>query len=102
MNTKSFIAVAMIGAGALTLGACSKHKTMPHRNITPAQLSAIKAQAAAKKASQPSPKISTMHVPTLTSGAKPASAPAPVTKPPSSPAPAPSPRTGGAAVTPAQ
>lgn len=95
MNTKSFIVVAMLGAGALTLGACSKHKTMPHRNITPAQLSAIKAEAAVKKANQPSPKVSTVHVPALTSGAQPASAPTPMSQPPSSPASAPSPRTGG-------
>lgn len=95
MNTKGFIVMAMIGAGTLTLGACSKHKAMPHRNITPAELSAIKAEAAAKKANQPSPKISTMHMPAVASGAKPTSAPAPATQPPSSPASAPSPRTGG-------
>ncbi|MGA7964639.1 MAG: hypothetical protein WCB49_01835 [Gammaproteobacteria bacterium] len=95
MNTKRLIVVAMIGAGTLTLGACSKHSAMQHRNITPAQLSAIKAEAAVKKANQPSPKTSTVHVPALTSGAKPASAPAPMTQSPASQASEPSPRTGG-------
>ncbi|MGH8126908.1 MAG: hypothetical protein ACRETC_00875 [Gammaproteobacteria bacterium] len=95
MNTKSLIVVAMIGAGALTLGACSKHKAMTQRNITPAQLSAIKAQAATKKANQPSPTITTMHVPALTSGPKSSATPVPSTQSASSPASAPSPRTGG-------
>lgn len=84
MKKQLSIAVAAT-CGLLALGACSRHKTVPHRNMTPAEASAVKA-ATAKMPTKVTPLVTKGTPGRMTSG-MPATAPPPATIPP--------PRTGG-------